>query len=100
MVMLRLSALSASISLPVISGAWTVRKSPIDMTRRYPEKYFGYFVAAPFIAFSGPPAWQSAQPITEEPTADHQSPLRMISRRLPHAIDVVNLTIHDRIYRR
>ncbi|PYN92582.1 MAG: hypothetical protein DMD89_27205 [Candidatus Rokuibacteriota bacterium] len=71
MVMLRLSAPSASISLPVVAGAWTVRKSSIDMTRPYAEKYFGYFVATPRMAFSGPPAWQSAQAFAAGPLADH-----------------------------
>src|SRR5215470_1722676 len=71
MVMLRLSALSASISRPVVSGAWTDRKSPIDMIRRYVERYFGYFVATPFMAFSGPPAWQSAHALPAGPFADH-----------------------------
>src|SRR6266571_8783196 len=72
MVMLRLSALSASISLPVIAGAWTVRKSPTDMTRPYAGRYFGYLVATPFMAFSGPPAWQSAQAFPAGPLVDHE----------------------------
>ena len=41
------------------------------MTRPYAERYFGYFVATPLMARSGPPAWQSAQALPAGPFVDH-----------------------------
>src|SRR6266705_5140118 len=71
MLMVTLSGLSVNMPCPVVSGAWTLRKSSTDITRRYVGRYFGYVVATPRMALSAPPAWQSAHAFPAGPLADH-----------------------------
>src|SRR2546426_10126311 len=69
----RFSVDSPGSGRPVVSGAWTARKSSTLITRPYALTNFGYRVATPRIARATPPSWQSAHAFAIGPGAVHSA---------------------------